>query len=152
MKPIFILNGPNLNLLGKREPHLYGHETLDDLRTKLEAHAATLEINVDFRQTNHEGILIDWIQEAREKASAIIINPAAFTHTSIALLDALIAAELPIIEVHLTNIHKREPFRHHSYVSRIATGVICGLGTKGYQLALDVLAERFQTSQQVSKA
>jgi 3-dehydroquinate dehydratase II len=145
MKPIYILNGPNLNLLGKREPHLYGRETLNDLHTKLERRAATLGINVDFRQTNHEGTLVDWIQEAREKAAAIIINPAAFTHSSIALLDALIAAELPVIEVHLTNIHKREPFRHHSYVSRVATGVICGLGTKGYELALDVLAEQLQS-------
>ena len=145
MKPVYILNGPNLNLLGKREPHLYGRETLADVHARLEARATALGLAIDFRQTNHEGLLVDWIQEARDKAAAIIINPAALTHTSVALLDALVAAELPVIEVHLTNIHRREPFRHHSYVSSAATGVICGLGTKGYELALDALAERLQS-------
>jgi 3-dehydroquinate dehydratase II len=145
MHTIYVLNGPNLNLLGTREPHLYGRETLADLHARLERYAATLDLAIDFRQTNHEGQLVDWIQEAREKAAAIIINPAALTHTSVALLDALLASELPVIEVHLTNIHKREVFRHHSYVSMAAIGVICGLGTRGYELALDALAERLQT-------
>jgi len=145
MKPICILNGPNLNLLGQRQPEIYGRETLADIHARCEKRATALGLAIDFRQSNHEGVLIDWIQEARAKASAIIINPAAFTHTSVALLDALTAAELPVIEVHLSNIHKREPFRHHSYVSRAATGVICGLGSKGYELALDALAERLQS-------
>lgn len=145
MHKIYVLNGPNLNLLGTREPHLYGHETLADLHARLEKHASTLNLAIDFRQTNHEGQMVDWIQEACTKAAAIIINPAALTHTSVALLDALIASELPVIEVHLTNIHRREAFRHHSYVSMAATGVICGLGTKGYELALDALAERLQS-------
>jgi 3-dehydroquinate dehydratase-2 len=145
VKPVYILNGPNLNLLGQREPQIYGAETLVDLHARLERHAKPLGLTIDFRQTNNEGTLIDWIQEAREKASAIVINPAAYSHSSIAILDALLAAEVPVIEVHLTNIHKREPFRHHSYVSRAALGVICGLGAKGYELALDALADRFQS-------
>ncbi|MEJ2123449.1 MAG: type II 3-dehydroquinate dehydratase [Alphaproteobacteria bacterium] len=145
IKPVYILNGPNLNLLGKREPHIYGSETLADLHARLERHASTLGFAIDFRQTNHEGALVDWIQEAREQASAIVINPAAYSHSSIAILDALLAADVPVIEVHLSNIHKREPFRHHSYVSRAALGVICGLGAKGYELALDALAERLQS-------
>ena len=145
VKPIYILNGPNLNLLGQREPHIYGAETLSNLHAQLERYANTLGLAIDFRQTNHEGALVDWIQEAQEKASAIIINPAAYSHSSIAILDALLAADVPVIEVHLSNIHKREPFRHHSYVSRAALGVICGLGAQGYELALDALAERLQS-------
>ncbi len=145
MKPIYILNGPNLNLLGQRQPEVYGHDTLADIHARLEARAAELGLAIDFRQSNHEGTLVDWIQEARTGAAAIIINPAALTHTSVALLDALAAAELPVIEVHLSNIHSREPFRHHSYVSRVATGVICGLGSNGYELALDALAARLQS-------
>lgn len=145
IKPVYILNGPNLNLLGQREPHIYGAETLSNLHERLERYAKPLGLSIDFRQTNTEGTLVDWIQEAQEKASAIIINPAAYSHSSIAILDALLAADVPVIEVHLSNIHKRERFRHHSYISRAALGVICGLGAKGYELALDALAERLQS-------
>ena len=144
MNPIYVLNGPNLNLLGQREPHLYGTTTLRDIETRLNARAAALGLTIDFRQSNHEGVLIDWVQEARGKASALIVNAAGLTHTSVALMDALLAADLPIIEVHLTNIYRREAFRHHSYVSHAATGIICGLGAKGYELALDALAARLQ--------
>ncbi len=145
MNPIYVLNGPNLNLLGQRQPDIYGRDTLADIHARLEARATMLGLAIDFRQSNHEGVLVDWIQEARVRASAIIINPAALTHTSVALLDALVAAELPVIEVHLSNIHSREPFRRHSYVSQAATGVICGLGSRGYELALDALAARLQS-------
>jgi 3-dehydroquinate dehydratase-2 len=141
---IYVLNGPNLNLLGQRQPQLYGSATLHDIQTRLEARAAGLGLAIDFRQSNHEGVLIDWVHEARQKASAIIINAAGLTHSSVALLDALLAADLPVIEVHLTNIYRRDAFRHHSYVSQAATGIICGLGAKGYELALDALAERLQ--------
>jgi 3-dehydroquinate dehydratase II len=144
MKPIYVLNGPNLNLLGHREPHLYGSVTLADIETHLGLRASALGLAIEFRQTNHEGVLIDWVHEARQKASAVIVNAGGLTHTSVPLLDALLAADLPIIEVHLTNIYRREPFRHHSYVSQAATGIICGLGAKGYELALDALAERLQ--------
>ncbi len=144
MNPIYVLNGPNLNLLGQREPQLYGSTTLRDIDTRLRARAASLGLAIDFRQSNHEGELIDWVHEARQKASALIVNAAGLTHTSVPLLDALLAAEVPIIEVHLTNIYRREAFRHHSYVSLAATGIICGLGAKGYELALDALAERLQ--------
>ncbi len=144
MNPIYVLNGPNLNLLGQREPQLYGSTTLRDIETRLRARAAPLGLAIDFRQSNHEGELIDWVHEARQKASALIVNAAGLTHTSVPLLDALLAAEVPIIEVHLTNIYRREAFRHHSYVSLAATGIICGLGAKGYELALDALAERLQ--------
>jgi 3-dehydroquinate dehydratase-2 len=146
MKPIFVLNGPNLNLLGEREPELYGRQTLPGIKAALEARAASCGLAVDFRQTNHEGELVGWVQEARRSASGVIINAAALTHTSVALLDALLAADLPIIEVHLTNIYRREDFRHHSYVSKAATGIICGLGPKGYELALDALAARLQSN------
>lgn len=144
MNPIYVLNGPNLNLLGHREPQLYGSTTLRDIETRLRARAASLGLAIDFRQSNHEGELINWVHEARQKASALIVNAAGLTHTSVPLLDALLAAEVPIIEVHLTNIYRREAFRHHSYVSLAATGIICGLGAKGYELALDALAERLQ--------
>lgn len=140
-KPVYVLNGPNLNMLGLREPQIYGRERLEDVRHRTEAHAATLGLAVDFRQSNHEGEIVTWIQEARDKASAIIINAGALTHTSIAVLDALNAAELPAVEVHLSNVFRRERFRHHSYVSAAAVGVICGFGAKGYLLALDALAE-----------
>ena len=133
---ILILNGPNLNLLGLREPHIYGHETLDDVKKLCENTARELTLEMDFRQSNHEGELVDWIQEARRSFDAIIINPAAYTHTSVAIHDALQAFEKPIIEVHLSNIHKREEFRHKSYVSLVAQGVICGLGVQGYELAI----------------
>jgi 3-dehydroquinate dehydratase II len=133
----FILNGPNLNLLGVREPSIYGRDTLGDIEERCTARAAALGLEIDFRQTNHEGQLVDWIQEARESADGIILNAGALSHTSVALLDALSAAELPVIEVHLSNIFRRERFRHHSYVSLAANGVICGLGPQGYELALD---------------
>ncbi len=139
-KLIFILNGPNLNMLGKREPEIYGHQTLSDLEELCAKRAKSLGLEIDFRQSNAEGELIDWIQEARDKASGIILNAAGLTHTSISLLDALQAAELPVIEVHLSNIFRRETFRQHSYISLGANGVICGLGAKGYELALEAMA------------
>lgn len=141
LKPIHILNGPNLNLLGTREPAVYGRETLADVERRAAARAKALKMEIVFRQSNHEGDLVGWIQEARTAASAIILNAGAYTHTSIAVLDALQAAELPVIEVHLSNIFRREAYRHHSYVSLAAKGVICGLGAKGYELALEALAD-----------
>lgn len=133
---ILVLNGPNLNLLGSREPATYGHETLADIARLCSDTATECGLAVDFRQTNHEGELLDWIHQARGRCAGILINPAAWTHTSVAIRDALVASELPVIEVHLSNVHKREPFRHISYVSPIAVGVICGLGSQGYGLAL----------------
>lgn len=140
MPTIFVLNGPNLNLLGVRDPAVYGYDTLADIEERCLARAAQLDLDIDFRQTNHEGQLVDWIQEARESADGIALNAGALTHTSVAVLDALTAAELPVIEVHLSNIFRREQFRHHSYVSLAARGVICGLGAQGYELALEALA------------
>lgn len=140
MPTVFILNGPNLNLLGVREPAIYGHDTLADIEERCLARAAALDLQIEFRQTNHEGQLVDWIQEARESAEGIILNAGALTHTSVAIFDALSAAGLPVIEVHLSNIFRRENFRHHSYVSLAANGVICGLGPQGYELALDAVA------------
>jgi 3-dehydroquinate dehydratase-2 len=137
---VFVLNGPNLNLLGVREPSVYGHDTLADIEERCLARASALALQIDFRQTNHEGQLVDWVQEARESADGIVLNAGALTHTSIAVLDALSAAGLPVIEVHLSNIFRRESFRHHSYVSLAANGVICGLGPQGYELALDAIA------------
>jgi 3-dehydroquinate dehydratase-2 len=139
-KPVYVLNGPNLNMLGLREPAIYGRDTLADVQRRVEARAGAVGLKTDFRQTNSEGQLVDWIQEARDKASAIILNAGAYTHTSIAVLDALQAAELPVIELHLSNIFRRDSFRQHSYVSLAATGVICGLGAKGYELALEAMA------------
>ena len=133
---IDILNGPNLNLLGQRQPEVYGRETLADVEGACAALAADLGVQVRFRQSNHEGLIVDWIHEARETAAAIVINPAAYTHTSVAILDALKAFDGPVIEVHISNVHQREPFRHHSYVSLRADGVIAGCGTEGYLLAL----------------
>jgi len=138
---IAVLNGPNLNLLGSREPTLYGAATIDDLEALCAETAEALDLSIDFRQTNHEGELITWVQECRDKARGIVINPGGYGHTSIALMDALLAVDLPIVEVHLTNIHAREEFRHRSLVSRVAQGVICGLGIRGYGLALTALAE-----------
>ncbi|AMO77023.1 3-dehydroquinate dehydratase [Pseudomonas citronellolis] len=138
--PILILNGPNLNLLGTREPATYGHETLADVEALCQARADELGLQVAFKQTNHEGQLIDWIHEARGRCAGIVINPAAWTHTSVAIRDALAAVELPVIEVHLSNVHKREEFRHHSFVSGIAVGVLAGFGSNGYRLALDHFA------------
>jgi 3-dehydroquinate dehydratase-2 len=137
---VYVLNGPNLNLLGKRQPTIYGHETLADVEAECRRTAATLGLEIEFHQSNAEFQLIDWIHEARETAGGIVINPAAFTHTSVAILDALNTCEFPIIEVHISNVHKREPFRHHSYVSSVASGVIAGFGTQGYPLALQRLA------------
>ncbi len=137
---ILVLNGPNLNLLGVREPKTYGSETLADIEEACLERAAALDLALDFRQSNHEGQLVDWIQEARESADGIIINAGAYTHTSIAILDALRACELPIIEVHLSNIFAREPYRHHSYISSVARGVICGFGAQSYIIALDAIA------------
>jgi 3-dehydroquinate dehydratase-2 len=140
-KPIFVLNGPNLNLLGVREPSIYGAETLADVRRRTEARAQALGFSVEFRQSNHEGEIVDWIQEAREKACGIVINAGAYTHTSVAILDALSAAERPVIELHLSNVFRRESFRHHSYVTPAAQGVICGFGPKGYELAVEAMAD-----------
>ena len=140
-KPIYVLNGPNLNMLGLREPAVYGTDSLDDVRRKAEARAKSVGLAIDFRQSNIEGELVTWVQEARDKAAGIIINAGAYSHSSIALLDALQAAELPAIEVHLSNIFRREPYRQHSYISLGAKGVICGLGAKGYELALEAMAD-----------
>lgn len=139
-KSVLILNGPNLNLLGKRQPELYGHATLADVEADCRKLAAALKLEVSFKQGNAEHQLIDWIHEAREKTAAIIINPGAYSHTSIAIFDALNTFDGPVIEVHISNIHKRESFRHHSYVSARAEGVIAGCGVEGYQLALRRLA------------
>ena len=140
MPTVFILNGPNLNLLGVRDPSIYGHDTVGDIEERCTARAASVGLEIDFRQTNHEGQIVDWIQEARESADGIILNAGALTHTSVAVLDALAAAELPVVEVHLSNIFRRDRFRRHSYVSLAANGVICGLGAHGYELALDAMA------------
>jgi 3-dehydroquinate dehydratase-2 len=137
---IVVLNGPNLNMLGTREPEKYGTATLDDVEALCAEAAEELGLAIDFRQTNLEGELISWVQEARGNAAGIIINPAGYSHTSIALMDALLAVDLPVVEVHITNIHRREAFRHLSYVSRAAVGVICGLGVGGYALALRAIA------------
>ena len=137
---IYFLNGPNANLYGLDRSGTYGRESFVSIKKRCEDHAATLGLTLDFRQSNHEGVLVDWIQEARESADGIVLNAGALTHTSVAVLDALSAAGLPVIEVHLSNIFRRERFRHHSYVSLAANGVICGLGAKGYELALDAIA------------
>jgi 3-dehydroquinate dehydratase II len=137
---IYVLNGPNLNLLGKRQPHIYGHETLADVENACRKAAATHGLSLNFHQSNREYEIIDWIHVARENAAGIVINPAAFTHTSVAILDALNTFDSPVIEVHISNVHKREAFRHHSYVSLRADGVITGLGTQGYLLAIERLA------------
>ena len=136
---VLILNGPNLNLLGSREPGVYGAATLADIERDCAAAATRLGLAIDFRQSNHEGTLVDWIQEARSTAGGIVINPGAYTHTSVAIHDAIRAAGLPVIEVHLSNIFARESFRHHSYVSPVAVGTICGLGPKGYLFALEAM-------------
>jgi 3-dehydroquinate dehydratase-2 len=137
---VYVLNGPNLNLLGKRQPHIYGHETLADVER--DCHALAIELNLELRchQSNREYEIIDWIHEARDIAGGIVINPAAFTHTSVAILDALNTFDAPVIEVHISNVYKREEFRHFSYVSRRAEGVIAGFGTQGYLLALRRIA------------
>ena len=140
-QPIYVLNGPTLNLLGSREPEIYGRTSLADIEKAVVDRATTLGLSVVFRQTNHEGELVDWVHEARIKGDGIIINAAAYTHTSLALLDALRAYGKPIIEVHLTNPYARESYRRHSYVSEAATGMICGLKDTGYILAIEAMAK-----------
>jgi 3-dehydroquinate dehydratase II len=137
---VFVLNGPNLNLLGKRQPHIYGHETMADIERDCRALAAELGLEIRFHQSNREYEIIDWIHEARDIAGGIVINPAAFTHTSVAVLDALNTFDAPVIEVHISNVHKREEFRHRSFVSLRADGVIAGCGTQGYQFGLRRIA------------
>lgn len=139
-KPIYVLSGPNLNLLGTREPEIYGHYTLDDVRALCEARASSLGFSIVFRQSNHEGALVDWIQEAREAACALVINPAAYGHTSIAILDALKMLSFPVIECHLSNLAAREAFRRETYVSLAATGLVSGFGAKSYELAVEAAA------------
>lgn len=138
---IAVLNGPNLNMLGLREPEKYGAATLDDVEALCAETAEALGLAIDFRQTNAEGELINWVQECRGRAAGVVINPAGYTHTSVALMDALLAVDLPVIEVHITNIHRREEFRHRSFVSKVAVGVIAGLGVQGYALALQAMAD-----------
>lgn len=139
-KMIYILNGPNLNLLGKREPAIYGHDTLQDVEANCRKTGQSLGLDCKLMQSNHEGQIVDWIHEAREQAAGIIINPAALTHTSVAVLDALNTFDGPVLEVHISNVHKRESFRHHSYVSLRAEGVIAGFGVQGYELAMQRMA------------
>ena len=138
---ILVLNGPNLNMLGQREPEIYGRDTLADIEKSCRKKAKELGLEIDFRQSNQEGELVSWVQETAKGHAGILINAGAYTHTSVALLDALLAAGKPVIEVHLSNIFRREDFRHHSYISRAARGVICGLGPQGYLLALDAMAK-----------
>jgi len=141
MPLIAVLSGPNINMLGLRQPQIYGRATLDDVETLCAEAAEQAGLAIDFRQTNSEGELITWVQECRGRAAGIVINPAGYTTTSIALLDALLATDLPVIEVHISNIHRRETFRQHSYVSMAAIGVICGLGVRGYAMALQAMAD-----------
>ena len=137
---ILVLNGPNLNILGAREPDVYGHETMAEIEAACAKRASALGLTVEFRQSNSEGELVDWIQEARNGYAGLIVNAGAYTHTSIALLDALLACDVPVIEVHLSNIFQRDDFRHHSYVSKAARGLICGFGGFGYEMALEAAA------------
>jgi len=143
---ILIINGPNLNMLGKRQPEVYGHETLADIEAACIRHASLAGLEVEFRQSTHEGDLVDWIQGARERVAGVILNAGAYTHTSIAILDALLSAEVTCVEVHLSNIHQRDEFRHHSFVSKAAKGMICGFGSHGYILAIDALARLIRGS------
>lgn len=137
---LLVLNGPNLNLLGQRQPQVYGKATLADVEALCREAGARLALEIDFRQSNHEGQLIDWIHEARGRHHGIVLNAGAFTHTSIAIMDAIASVELPVAEVHLSNIHRREDFRHLSYVSKVALGMICGFGPQGYVLAMEALS------------
>lgn len=150
--PVFVLNGPNLNLLGQREPEIYGSTTLLDIETMVRERANELGFDADFRQSNHEGTLVDWIHEARAAAAGVIINAGAYTHTSVAIRDALLALETPIVEVHLSNLFKRESFRHHSYISDVAEGLICGFGAQGYLFALDAMARLTRARQGKEKS
>lgn len=143
-KKILVLNGPNLNLLGKRQPEIYGKLTLDQIDQKVRALAQELAVEIEIRQTNHEGELVTWIQEAPKQFGAMVINPAAYTHTSIAMRDAISAAGIPTIEIHLSNIHKREPFRHHSHIAEVAVGQIAGFGVNSYLLGIRAAAELIQ--------
>ncbi|MDF2144452.1 type II 3-dehydroquinate dehydratase [Knoellia sp. p5-6-4] len=138
---VVVLNGPNLNLLGEREPEVYGHETLADVEKRCRAAAAEAGLSVDFRQSNHEGVLVDALHEVRTSAAGIVVNAGALTHTSVALRDAVAAVAVPVIEVHISNVHAREAFRHHSYLSAVVDGVIVGCGTQGYELAIARIAE-----------
>ena len=145
-KTIYVLNGPNLNLLGTREPQIYGRSTLKDVENLCSKAAAERGLAIEFRQSNHEGVIVDWIHEAgAKKALGIVLNPAGFTHTSVSIHDAIKAIEVPVIETHITNIHAREPWRHHSYVSLAAKAVICGFGIAGYALAIDGIAAMAST-------
>ena len=144
MPSVLILNGPNLNLLGTRQPQVYGRDTLADIEARCRDRADELGLGLDFRQSNHEGALVDAIHEARGTHDAIVLNAGAYTHTSIALMDAIASVELPCIELHLSNVHAREDFRHTSYIARVAVGVICGFGAHGYILALEALAHRLR--------
>jgi len=145
---ILILNGPNLNLLGTREPQIYGTDTLDDVQAITLERAGELDLQIDFRQSNSESELVDWIQEAKGTADGIVINAGAYTHTSVAIPDALAAVELPVVEVHLSNLFKREKFRHHSYITPVAAGMITGFGAQGYPLALEALSSVIDRSSQ----
>jgi len=143
---IYVLNGPNLNLLGTREPEIYGSTTLADIEDAMAARAAELGLGIDFRQSNQEGDLVDWIQEAGREGAALIINAAAYTHTSVAIGDAVSAIDVPVYEVHLSNIFAREEFRHHSYISAAAKGVVCGFGAMGYNMAIEAIAGNLKTT------
>ena len=138
---VYVINGPNLNLLGTREPEVYGDTTLEDILKIAERAGSAAGLEIEFRQSNDEGTLVDWIQESGQKSGGLIINAAGYTHTSVAIMDAILAVNVPVIEVHLSNIYKREEFRHHSYISRAAHGVICGFGAHGYELALNAMAQ-----------
>lgn len=145
---ILVLNGPNLNILGAREPDVYGHETMAEIEAACAKRASALGLTVEFRQSNSEGELVDWIQGARNGYAGLIVNAGAYTHTSVALLDALLACDVPVIEVHLSNILQRDDFRHHSYVSKAARGLICGFGGFGYEMALDAAARMLGTTRE----
>ncbi len=146
---VLVLNGPNLNMLGTRQPEVYGSETLADVNTRCQKRGAGLGLTVDFRQSNSESELVTWIQESRQSHDAIIINAGAYTHTSVAIMDALLVCELPIIELHISNIYQRDEFRHHSYISNVAYGVMCGFGTFGYEMALESLAQKLKSTREV---
>lgn len=152
MKTVFVINGPNLNLLGKREPEVYGNTTLFDIEKALHQRAEALRIGIDFRQSNHEGELVDWLQEAGEKADGVILNAAAYTHTSVALHDAVRAVSVPVVEVHLSNVHARETFRSRSFIAPVAAGIISGFGAQSYLLALDALHAGQYSEQEANEA